>query len=55
MPIRSLSKEKITQLTEQYNNKNKELEILQGKTVKQIWKSELLELKKELIKLSQTT
>jgi DNA gyrase/topoisomerase IV subunit B len=41
MPIVSLSLEKITELTTQRDNKQRELEILQSKTEKDLWRDDL--------------
>jgi DNA gyrase/topoisomerase IV subunit B/ssDNA-binding Zn-finger/Zn-ribbon topoisomerase 1 len=48
MPIVSFSKEKIEELTKSRDKKAKELETLQNKSEKQLWKEDLIQLQKML-------
>lgn len=49
MQLVSLSSEKIKELQNQRNNKQKELDILQSKTEKDLWKDDLHSLINNLI------
>lgn len=48
MPFYSLSKEKVKELNDKYNEKKKEFSILKKKDIKELWLDDLMELKKNI-------
>ena len=48
LSVRTMTKKKIEELTKQSDDKTKELELLQNKTSKDLWKEDLDELQKAL-------
>ena len=53
MPMDSVSDENIISLNDEYNNKQKELEIIKNTTVEELWLNDLSVLEQEYVKYKQ--